>query len=148
MMYMTREDVPRIQVYFEVVIPGTILPERATSNRAFYDIYSAESVDILPGDVVRVRTGLKMQCPSGYFIEIRPRSSIATKYKVVIPNSPAVIDSDYGEEVLVPMLNLSKAIYHIDKHNRIAQMNVVRYNDIEWSYKKISGTSGFGSTGV
>jgi len=145
---MTLDEVPKIQVYFEVVIPGTILPERATLDRAFYDIYSAESVDILPGDVVRVHTGLKMQCPSGYFIEIRPRSSITTKHKVIIPNSPAVIDSDYGEEVLVPMMNLGKNIYHIDKRNRIAQMNVVRYSDIEWSYKKITGTSGFGSTGV
>ena len=75
-----RYGITMIEVHYEVLLPDAIVPTRARVGRAYYDIRSAETVDILPGKIHKVRTGLKMQAPQGYFIEIRPRSSIATKY--------------------------------------------------------------------
>jgi dUTP pyrophosphatase len=136
-----------IEVKFEKIHKDAKLPTRATDGRAYYDCYSAEEIAILPGQIKVVSTGLKIQPPPGYFIDIRPRSGMASK-GITINNAPGTLDMDYGDIFKVILINHSKSSYIINVGDRICQINVMPMYEIEWVNSKISGTSGFGSTGV
>ncbi|MCE9499790.1 MAG: dUTP diphosphatase [Leptospira sp.] len=101
-----------------------------------------------------VPTGIFLEIPTGFDAEIRPRSGLSTKHRVIIPNSPGTIDSDYRGEILVPLLNLGDTDFTVSSDMRIAQLVLRTSISIEWSIaeeldqKSVRGDSGFGSTGV
>ena len=97
---------------------GLDLPRYATSGAAGMDVVSAETVTIAPGARHAVATGLSVAIPEGYEIQVRPRSGLALKHGVTVPNTPGTIDSDYRGELKVIMINLGKEAFAIQRGDR------------------------------
>jgi dUTP pyrophosphatase len=115
------------------------------------DIRCLAGAVLEPGVPQAVATGLALEIPSGYEVQIRPRSGLALKHAITLPNSPATIDPGYRGELKVIMLNLGKASYEIHAGDRIAQMVVAKYEAVEWQESELAesvrGIGGFGSSG-
>lgn len=115
------------------------------------DLHSVESVTLGPGETKLVPTGLAIELPSGYEAQIRPRSGLALKYSITLPNSPATIDPGYRGEIRVILLNLGREPFQISPGERIAQMVIARYEAIDWEEGELGdslrGEGGFGSSG-
>lgn len=115
------------------------------------DIRSVETAVLQPGVACAVATGLALEIPTGYEVQIRPRSGLALKHAITLPNSPATIDPGYRGELKVILLNLGKTDYEIQAGDRIAQMVVARYEAVEWEEsdlaESVRGPGGFGSSG-
>jgi dUTP pyrophosphatase len=115
------------------------------------DLHSVESVTLGPGETKLVPTGLAIELPAGYEAQIRPRSGLALKYSITLPNSPATIDPGYRGEIRVILLNLGREPFQILPGERIAQMVIARYEAIEWEEgelgNSVRGEGGFGSSG-
>ncbi|MDQ2711260.1 MAG: dUTP diphosphatase [Acidobacteriota bacterium] len=96
-------------------------------------------------------TGLALEIPTGYEVQIRPRSGLALKHAITLPNSPATIDPGYRGELKVILLNLGKSPYEIHPGDRIAQLIVAKYEAVEWEENELAesvrGEGGFGSSG-
>lgn len=131
------------------------LPEYATSGSAGVDLRAAENYIIKSGERALVSTGIKIAVPDGYEIQIRPRSGLALKHGIIIPNSPGTIDSDYRGEIRVILMNLGSEDFVINSGDRIAQMILAPVAKISWLEVKAEselaeterGVGGFGSTG-
>ncbi|MBI4876708.1 MAG: dUTP diphosphatase [Acidobacteria bacterium] len=104
-----------------------------------------------PGVPRMVPTGLAIELPAGCEAQIRPRSGLALKHAITLPNAPATIDPGYRGEIRVILLNLGRQPYQIRRGDRIAQMIVARYEPIEWDEAELNdsarGSGGFGSSG-
>jgi len=131
---------------------GLELPEYATEGAAGMDVLAAEDVALPPGARHAVATGLAVAIPPGFEIQVRPRSGLALKHGITVPNTPGTIDSDYRGEVSVILINHGKKPFTINRGERIAQMIVapiIRVALVEVAV--LSGTKrgagGFGSTG-
>lgn len=115
------------------------------------DIRSLENTTLIPGIAQGVSTGLALEIPSGYEVQIRPRSGLALKHAITLPNAPATIDPGYRGELRVILLNLGKEPYEVKAGDRIAQMVVAKYEAVEWEEGELSestrGAGGFGSSG-
>ncbi|MGA2737749.1 MAG: dUTP diphosphatase [Bryobacteraceae bacterium] len=115
------------------------------------DLRSVERTVLEPGTPRLVSTGLCIELPPGYEAQIRPRSGLAAKHAITLPNSPATIDPGYRGEIRVIMLNLGREPYEIEAGDRIAQMVVARYESVEWEEGELNesrrGEGGFGSSG-
>ena len=115
------------------------------------DLCAVEAVTLAPGVPLLVPTGLSIELPPGYEAQIRPRSGLALKHAITIPNGPATIDPGYRGEIRVILLNLGREAYTIHAGDRIAQMIVARYEAIEWEEGELGesrrGSGGFGSSG-
>ena len=99
-----------------------------------------------------IPTGLFVELPEGCEMQIRPRSGLAAKHGITVLNSPGTIDADYRGEIKVILVNLSNEPFTIESGERIAQMIVARYEQIEWQSVEVlgeteRGAGGFGSTG-
>jgi dUTP pyrophosphatase len=116
------------------------------------DLQAVEPKTLPPGEPQLVPTGLAIELPPGYEAQIRPRSGLALKHAITLPNSPATIDPGYRGEIRVIMLNLGKEDYVIRRGDRIAQMIIARYETAEWEEGELGsstrGTGGFGSSGI
>ncbi|MBQ5703721.1 MAG: dUTP diphosphatase [Alistipes sp.] len=130
------------------------LPEYQTPLSAGLDIRANldESVTLRPLERAMIPTGLFVELPEGCEMQIRPRSGLAAKHGITVLNSPGTIDADYRGEIKVILVNLSNEPFIIEAGERIAQMIVARYEQIEWqAVDELSaterGTGGFGSTG-
>ncbi len=130
------------------------LPEYATNGAAGMDIraYLTEAVTLQPLERRLIPTGLFLEIPLGFEVQIRPRSGLAYKHGITVLNSPGTIDSDYRGEVGVLLVNLSNEAFVIENGERIAQMVVAAHEQASW--KEVSelsdtdrGAGGFGSTG-
>jgi dUTP pyrophosphatase len=100
-----------------------------------------------------VRTGLALAIPAGYEAQVRPRSGLAVKHGLTLPNSPATIDSDYRGELMIPMINLGPEPVVLARGTRIAQLVFQRVEAVELQEvaelpPSARGVGGFGSTGV
>ena len=135
--------------------PDLALPAYETAGAAGADLRAdlggAELV-LAPGEIRLVPTGLRVQIPDGYEMQIRPRSSLALKHGVTLPNTPGTIDSDYRGPLGVIMINLGAAPYTVSHGERIAQAviaPVIRaaYVIAETLDDTARGAGGFGSTG-
>jgi dUTP pyrophosphatase len=131
---------------------GLPLPSRATPGAAGMDIVSAVEITIAAGARALVPTGLCIAVPHGYEVQLRPRSGLALKHGITLPNTPATIDSDYRGELQVIMINLGDAAFEIHRGDRIAQLLVQRVEPVEFREvaelpKSDRGQGGFGSTG-
>jgi dUTP pyrophosphatase len=133
--------------------PRAILPSYAHGPRedAGLDLHALDDAVLEPGVAALVPTGLAIELPPGYEAQIRPRSGLALKHTITLPNSPATIDPGYRGEIRVIMLNLGCEPYRIHAGDRIAQMVIARYEAIEWDETELTasqrGTGGFGSSG-
>ncbi|MBR5877664.1 MAG: dUTP diphosphatase [Alistipes sp.] len=130
------------------------LPEYQTPLSAGLDIRAnlTESITLSPLERAMVPTGLFVELPEGYEMQIRPRSGLAAKHGITVLNSPGTIDADYRGEIKVILVNLSNTPFTIEPGERIAQMIVARYEQVEWqAVESLStterGAGGFGSTG-
>ena len=136
---------------------GLQLPKYETKASAGMDLRAAvpqnDPVEIPPLGRVAVPTGLTMAIPQGFEVQIRPRSGLAFKHGLSIPNSPGTIDSDYRGEIKVLLINLGSEVFRVERGMRIAQMIVApvvqaRLECVEHLSETERGSGGFGSTGV
>lgn len=117
------------------------------------DLCAVEDAQLLPGIARTVATGLTIELPPGYEAQIRPRSGLALKHAITLPNAPATIDPGYRGEIRVILLNLGKESYLVHRGDRIAQMVIARYEAVEWEEEEGAladssrGAGGFGSSG-
>jgi dUTP pyrophosphatase len=132
---------------------GLPLPSRQTAGSAGYDVASAEGdFTLQPLERRLVRTGLALAIPAGYEAQVRPRSGLAVKHGLTLPNAPATIDSDYRGELLIPMINLGREPVAVPRGTRIAQLVFQRVETVELEEvgelpPSTRGEGGFGSTG-
>lgn len=143
-----------ITVKFKKLHPDAIMPTKATKGSACFDVYTLKELWIEEGKNVLAQTGLAIEIPEGYFIEIRPRSGLARKGLILL-NAPGTLDSDYRGEIKIALHFLydkSRSTYHINKGDRIAQIRLVKEESTEFiEVKELTeterGEGGFGSTG-
>ena len=131
---------------------GLALPAYATEGAAGMDLVSAEDVTIAPGARHAVATGLSMAIPPGYEIQVRPRSGLALKHGITVPNTPGTIDSDYRGELKAILINHGSEPFTIRRGDRVAQLvlaPVTRavWEEVEQLEDTERGSGGFGSTG-
>jgi len=131
------------------------LPSYQTAGAVGMDLYAAveKSLVIAPMGRVIVPCGFRMALPHGYEAQIRPRSGLAYKHGISMPNSPGTIDSDYRGEIGVLLINLGEQDFAIKRGDRIAQMVINRVEIVELvPASELSeserGEGGFGSTGI
>ena len=131
------------------------LPQYATPLSAGMDVRAAneQPIKIDPLQRAIVPTGLFLEIPAGYEVQVRPRSGLAAKKGITVLNAPGTIDADYRGEVCVILVNLSSEPFVVEKGERIAQLVLSRHEWIEWDEcRSLSeserGDGGFGSTGV
>jgi dUTP pyrophosphatase len=133
--------------------PDLPLPSRATPQSAGFDLRSAESdLELQPGEIRAVSTGLIMELPPGVECQVRPRSGLAARFGITLPNSPGTIDPDYRGELKVLLQNGGSAAVSIRRGERIAQLVFARFEAPDvLEVDSLSGTArgegGFGSTG-
>ncbi len=133
--------------------PDLPLPQRATAGAAGYDVRSAEDgFELVPGAIRLVGTGLVMELPPGVECQVRPRSGLAVRHGITMPNSPGTIDPDYRGELKVPLQNLGPDAVRIERGERIAQLVFARFEsprveEAEQLSATDRGVGGFGSTG-
>lgn len=133
---------------------GFQLPQYKTGGSAGMDLHAAidEAFSLGPLERNLVPTGLFIELPAGYEAQIRPRSGMAIQKGLSLVNTPGTIDSDYRGEIKVILVNLSNMTQTIEPGERIAQMIIARYEQIEWIDSEQlddteRGSGGFGSTG-
>ena len=127
-----------------------ILPRRATSGSAGYDLFCIDTVSILPGELVCVSTGISVKVPDGTYGRIAPRSGITVKHNVHV--GAGVIDSDYTGEIKVVLCNNGKQVVQFKAFDRVAQLvlekieiaEVIEVTELNATSR---GSGGFGSTG-
>lgn len=131
---------------------GLPLPARATPGSAGFDVCSAEEGTLAPMERRLFATGFAVAIPDGYEIQVRPRSGLALRQGLTLPNTPATIDSDYRGELKVALVNLGSEPVQVTRGMRIAQLLVARVE--EASFLEVAelpptgrGAGGFGSTG-
>ena len=134
---------------------GNPLPAYATPLAAGLDVRAdnAEPIELKPMQRAIVPTGLFLEIPAGYEVQVRPRSGLAAKRGVTVLNAPGTIDADYRGEVCVILVNLGSEPFVIERGERIAQLVLARHEVIEWEESEElaaseRGAGGFGSTGV
>ena len=131
---------------------GLTLPAYATTGAAGMDVVSAEDVAIAPGARHAVATGLAVAIPAGYEVQVRPRSGLALKHGITVPNTPGTIDSDYRGELKVILINLGDEPFTVQRGDRVAQLVLAPVVQAAWDEvaeldATERGTGGFGSTG-
>lgn len=145
-------------VRFRVLDERATIPRRQSAHAAGLDVAAclpeaAPTMTLSPGEIAVVPTGLAIAIPGGFEGQVRPRSGLATKRGITVPNAPGTIDADYRGELRIALINLSKDRQTIEHGDRIAQLviapvamcDVVVVDDLDETAR---GASGFGSTGV
>jgi dUTP pyrophosphatase len=134
---------------------GLALPVYMTPGAAGMDLHAAVAEDVViePGGIVLVPTGLEVAIPEGFEVQVRPRSGLAVKHGISLPNTPATIDSDYRGEIRVPLINLGREPFRVSRGMRIAQLIVapvvrVSWDEVETLPASGRGGRGFGHTGM
>jgi dUTP pyrophosphatase len=116
------------------------------------DVVAAEDLDLKPGQRHAVATGFRVAIPEGYEIQVRPRSGLAFKHGITVPNTPGTIDSDYRGELKVLLINHGVDPFPIRRGERIAQLvpaavTLARFDEVAELCDTTRGHGGFGSTG-
>lgn len=131
---------------------GLPLPTYATDGAAGMDLLAAKAMTVPPGGRALVPTGLCIALPEGFEMQVRPRSGLALKHGITLPNAPGTVDEDYRGEVGVILLNTGSEPFEIARGDRIAQAVFAPVTRAEWEEVVVlpetqRGTGGFGSTG-
>jgi dUTP pyrophosphatase len=131
------------------------LPCYMTPGAAGMDLYAAliEELRLEPGAIALVPTGFEVAIPEGFEGQVRPRSGLAVKHGISLPNTPATIDSDYRGEIRVPLINLGREAFLVSRGMRIAQLIVAPVARVTWDEVQVlqatdRGGKGFGHSGV
>lgn len=131
---------------------GLALPAYATPGSAGMDVLAAEDVTLAPGGRHAVASGFSVAIPEGYEIQVRPRSGLALKHGISVPNTPGTIDSDYRGELKVILINHGRDPFVIARGDRVAQLVLAPVTRALWDEvaeldDTVRGAGGFGSTG-
>jgi dUTP pyrophosphatase len=129
------------------------LPKYQTDGSACVDLFSNEEVLISPNSSATIGTGLYIQLPTLYELQIRSRSGMAAKNNVFVLNAPGIVDEDFRGEVRVILFNAGESAYSVKIGDRIAQAAIcpvfkMRFTEVENIHETERGSGGFGSTGV
>jgi dUTP diphosphatase len=134
---------------------GLPLPSYMTAGAAGMDLHAAveEDLCIAPGQIVLVPTGLEVAIADGFEGQVRPRSGLAVRHGISLPNTPATIDSDYRGEIRVPLINLGREPFVVSRGMRVAQLVVAPVARVTWdAVEQLPETrragGGFGHSGV
>jgi len=145
-------DAPRVR--FVKLRPGAQTPRYMSSGSAGMDLASAADapIEILPGGRAAIPTGLAFEIPQGFEGQVRPRSGLARKLGITLPNAPGTIDSDYRGEVLVLLMNLGAERYVVAPGDRIGQLVIApvviaHLEEVAALDETVRGAGGFGHTG-
>jgi dUTP pyrophosphatase len=142
-----------MRIRIQRIHPDAKLPAYAhgPNEDAGMDLCAVEDMVLEPGVPNLVATGLTLEIPPGYEAQVRPRSGLALRHAITMPNAPGTIDPGYRGEIRVILLNLGQEPYAIHAGDRIAQMIVARYEAAEWAEENLAesarGEGGFGSSG-
>jgi dUTP pyrophosphatase len=144
-------DIP-VPVKFLPHFAGLELPAYATSGAAGMDVLAAEDFTLAPGARHAVATGLAMAIPPGFEVQVRPRSGLALKHGITVPNTPGTIDSDYRGELKVILINHGADPFEVRRGDRVAQLVLAPVTRASWLPvdeldETARGAGGFGSTG-
>jgi len=128
------------------------LPEYETPGSAGLDVRCTETIVINPGERILAKTGLFVEIPLGYELQVRPRSGLALKQGITVLNTPGTIDADYRGEIGVILMNHGLSVVEFKPADRIAQLVLNKVERIQWlQTEALTGTKrghgGFGSTG-
>lgn len=166
----------KIDVKVKKLNEDAVIPTYGSADAAGFDLYAAEDTVILPGETEKVKLGFALAIPSGYEMQVRPRSGTSVKTKLRLPNSPGTIDADYRGEVAIILTNdhaagpkkreillidgnritcneeFPEGTYVIRKHDRLAQgvlqeVPFANFAEVEELEATERGKRGFGSTG-
>jgi dUTP pyrophosphatase len=139
---------------FKRLHAGAQLPAYQSAEAAGMDLHACldAPITLQPGDLVRIPLGWIMAIPSGFEGQVRPRSGLAAKHGITVPNAPGTIDSDYRGEAVVALINLGRAAFTIEHGMRVAQLVVapvarVAVHEVAELDETARGGGGFGSTG-
>ncbi len=144
-----------VKVNLKKLNKNAIIPTRGSVSSAGYDLYACigDSVEIKPGETVKIPTGLAIEIPEGYVGLIFARSGLSINKNIAPANKVGVCDSDYRGEYIVALKNGGDSTYIVKNKDRVAQLVVVPFLDVE--FKEVEnltetkrGGNGFGSTGV
>ena len=132
---------------------GLPLPAYATPGAAGLDVVAGEDFDLAPGQRHAVATGFAIAIPSGYEVQVRPRSGLAFKHGLSVPNAPGTIDSDYRGELKILLINHGDQPFPVRRGERIAQLvpaavTPACFHEVDSLDETDRGAGGFGSTGV
>ena len=140
---------------FVKLAPGAILPEYKTDGAAGADLcaYINAEIRLRPMERRLIPTGIFVELPSGYELQVRPRSGLALKYGITVLNTPGTVDSDYRGELQVLLINLGSEDFVIKNGDRIAQAVITEVSRASFTVTNSlsateRGSSGYGSTGV
>ncbi len=143
-----------LELRIERINANVPLPRYQTEHAAGMDLHAALEFPVVlkPGDIRLIQCGFRMAVPLGYEAQVRPRSGLASKHGISMPNAPGTIDADYRGEVCVPLINLGREPFAVEPHMRIAQMIIapiahVQPVEVEELDETHRGHGGFGSTG-
>src|SRR5438477_4405485 len=142
-----------MHIRIQRIHPAATLPVYAHGPRedAGMDLCAVEEVTLECGIPRLVPTGLVIELPPGYEAQVRPRSGLALKHAITMPNAPGTIDPGYRGEIRVILINLGTEPYTVHAGDRIAQLIVARYEAVEWVEFQLAasqrGEGGFGSSG-
>ncbi|MCH8332156.1 MAG: dUTP diphosphatase [Bacteroidetes bacterium] len=134
---------------------GNPLPSYETTGSAGMDLRASleKTIELQPLERHLIPTGIHIELPDGYEAQVRPRSGLAVKQGLSVLNSPGTIDSDYRGEIMVILINLSNEVQKVQNGDRIAQMVVAPFIQVELEEglglaQSERGTGGFGHTGT
>lgn len=137
---------PNFDRYFELVSPLAFMPSRATSGSAGYDFRSPVNIVIHPNETIVINTGVRVFMETNEVLLLYPRSSVAINKDLILKNSVAVIDSDFHDEIQIPITNVGKSIRYINRKDKIAQGIFQKFFTVnDMPQQKRSG--GIGSSG-
>jgi dUTP pyrophosphatase len=142
-----------MQIRIQRIHADAVLPRYAhgPDEDAGMDLIAVEEVTLEPQVPRLVPTGLTIELPPGHEAQVRPRSGLALKHAISMPNAPGTIDPGYRGEIRVILINLGREPYTVHPGDRIAQMIVARYEAVEWVEESLAdstrGQGGFGSSG-
>ncbi len=143
-----------LELRLERIKSDVPLPRYQTEHAAGLDLHAALDAPLVlePGDIRLIACGFRMAVPVGYEAQVRPRSGLASKHGISMPNAPGTIDADYRGEVCVPLINLGREPFTVEPHMRIAQMVIApvahaKVVEVQALDETQRGQGGFGSTG-
>jgi dUTP pyrophosphatase len=146
-----------VALHVKLLSPRATMPAYATPGAAGMDLAAClpegQRLVLAPGDIAKVPLGFAVSFPTGYELQIRPRSGLATRHGVTVPNAPGTVDSDYRGEMVVALINLGREPFVVEHAMRIAQavLAPVARADlrvVESLDETARGAGGFGSTGL
>ncbi len=135
--------------------PNAIIPKYMSKGSSGMDLFACldNKIILKPFEIKLIPTGIAISLPEGYEAQIRPRSGLALKYGIILPNSPGTIDADYRGEIKIIISNIGKKDFVINHGDRIAQMVITKVEkceiiEVDNLDETQRGENGFGSTGI